>query len=206
MIQKKKENNNNILLNLLFKSKNIYGESLTNTNKDILPFIYGSRHNYTIINLKNVSFFLKRIFKLIKYMLKKKEKILIIGNADDVQFLLTPSFIKKNKNIIFFDKEWVNGLITNKIIKITKKKPNVDHNLNKIFNFLLKKQEIKLILIIKSSIDEKFLNKELSTLKIPTISLIDTSQDIKDINYPIITNSKNIQSIYTLMYLLRKIF
>nr|UQT68352.1 ribosomal protein S2 [Nothophytophthora sp.] len=189
---KKKNNNNNILLNLLFKSKNIYGESLIDTNKDILPFIYGSRHNYTIINLKNVSFFLKRIFKLVKYIIKQKEKILIIGNADDIQFLINQKFIKKNKNIIFFNKEWVNGLITN--------------NLNTKINFFLKKKEIKLILIIKSSIDEKFLNQEISTLKIPTISLINTSQDIKKINYPIITNSRNIKSLYTLMYLLRKIF
>jgi len=45
MINKKKnKENNNILLNLLFKSKNIYGESLKDTNKDILPFIYGIRH------------------------------------------------------------------------------------------------------------------------------------------------------------------
>ena len=82
MIQKKKNNNNNILLNLLFKSKNMYGESLTYTNKEVLPFIYGSRYDYTIINLKDVSFFLKRIFKLIKYIIQKNEKILIIGNAD----------------------------------------------------------------------------------------------------------------------------
>ena len=73
MINKKKnKENNNILLNLLFKSKNIYGESLKDTNKDILPFIYGIRHNYTIINLKNISFFLKRIFKLIKFTINKE--------------------------------------------------------------------------------------------------------------------------------------
>ena len=83
---KKKNNNNNILLNLLFKSKNIYGESLKETNKDIMPFIYGIRHNYTIINLKNISFYLKRIFKLLEYILNKKEKILVIGNSDDIQF------------------------------------------------------------------------------------------------------------------------
>ena len=67
MIQKNKKNKNNILLNLLFKSKNMYGESLMYTNNEILPFIYGSRYNQTIINLKNISFILKRIFKLIKY-------------------------------------------------------------------------------------------------------------------------------------------
>nr|DAZ88933.1 TPA_asm: ribosomal protein S2 [Phytophthora nicotianae CJ01A1] len=197
MIQKNKKKNNNILLNLLFKSKNMYGESLVYTNKEILPFIYGSRHDYTIINLKDVSFFLKRIFKLIKYILQKNEKILIIGNNNEVQFLLNTSFVKKNPNIIFFNKEWINGLITNKIMNTT---------FNKVINYLLKENEIKLILIIKSSIKDTFLNQELSILKIPTISLINTSQTIKNIDYPIVTNSKNIQSIYTLMYLLRKIF
>ncbi len=194
---KKKNNNNNILLNLLFKSKNIYGESLKDTNKDIMPFIYGIRHNYTIINLKNVSFYLKRVFKLLEYTLNKKEKILVIGNADDIQFLVNKKFVKNNENIIFFNEEWVNGLVTNKI---------TNNNTNEKINFLLNKNEIKLILIIKSSINEKFLNKELSILNIPIISFIDTSQNLKNINYPIVSNSKNIKSLYTLMYLLRKIF
>ena len=198
MINKKKnKENNNILLNLLFKSKNIYGESLKDTNKDILPFIYGIRHNYTIINLKNISFFLKRIFKLIKFTINKEEKILIIGNSDDIKFLINKKFIKNNQNIVFFNKDWVNGLVTNKI---------TNNPINEKINYLLNKEEIKLVLIIKSSINEKFLNKELSTLKIPTISFINTSQSLKDINYPIITNSKNIKSLYTLMYLFRKIF
>ena len=70
----KKKQKNNILLNLLFKSKNIYGERINESNKDLLPFIFGIRHNYTIINLKNVSSFLKIIFKLIKYTLQKKKK------------------------------------------------------------------------------------------------------------------------------------
>lgn len=193
----KKKNDNNILLNLLFKSKNIYGESLKNTNKDIMPFIYGIRHNYTIINLKNVSFYLKRIFKLLEYILKKKQKILVIGNTDDIEFLINKKFIKNNENILFFNEEWVNGFITNKEVKGTK---------NERINLLLKKNQIKLILIIKSSINEDFLNKELSILNVPIISFINTSQNLKNINYPIVSNSKNIKSLYTLMYLLRKIF
>ena len=194
---KKKNNDNNILLNLLFKSKNIYGESLKNTNKEVMPFIYGVRHNYTIINIKNVSFYLKRIFKVLKCILTKKEKILIIGNADDIQFLLNKKFFKKNENILFFNEEWVNGFITNKINK---------NSISENINFLLNKNEIKLILIIKSSIDEKFLNQELSILNIPIISFIDTSKNLKEISYPVVSNTKNIKSIYTLIYLFRKIF
>nr|YP_010394496.1 ribosomal protein S2 [Phytophthora pinifolia]DAZ88543.1 TPA_asm: ribosomal protein S2 [Phytophthora pinifolia] len=195
MIQKKKNINNNVLLNLLFKSKTMYGESLASTNKEILPFIYASRHDYTIINLKDVSFFLKRIFKLIKYMVQKKKRILVIGNNDEVKFLLTKEFKNNNPDVIFFKDEWLNGLITNKI---------KDTTLNKAIHYLLKENDIKLILIIKSSIKDTFLNQELSTLKIPTISLINTSQTLKNIDYPIITNSRNIRSIHAVMYLLHK--
>ena len=198
MIQNKKiKSNNNILLNLLFKSKNMYGESLNITNKEILPFLYGSRYDRIIINLKKVSYVLKRIFKLIKYITKKNEKILVIGNSDEIKFLFTKAFKKKKANIILFNDEWINGLITNKIKNTI---------FNKIIHYLIKENAIKLILIIKSPVNEIFLNQEISTLKIPIISFINTSQTIKPINYPIITNSKNIQSIYTLMYLLRKIF
>jgi len=194
---KKKKNNNNILLNLLFKSKNMYGESLKETNNEILPFIYGIRHKYSIINLKNISFFLKRIFKLIKYTIKKKNKILIIANSEDIKFLIDKTYIKNNTNILFFNNDWINGLITNKLIK------NI---FDKKLHFLLKKDKIKLILIIKSSTDEKYLNQELSTLKIPVISFLNTNQSLKSINYPIITNLNNIKSLYVLMYLLRKSF
>ena len=197
MINKKKEYKNNNLLNLLFKSKIMYGESLTSINKNILPFIYGSRYKRSIINLNSVSFFLKRSFKLIKIILQKNQKILVIGNNPEIQFLLNTSFIKKNINIIFFNKEWINGLITNKITNST---------FNKIINYLIKEGELKLILIIKSSVKDTFLNQELSVIKIPIISLINTNQTLKNIDYPIITNSKNIQSIYILMYLLRKMF
>jgi ribosomal protein S2 len=187
----KKKNQSNLLLNSLFKSKNFYGEILNKTDKNIIPFIYGIRSNYAIINLKYTSFFLKRVFKLIEYTLKKKKKILIIGNSEDIKFLMNKNFTKNNSNIIFYNEEWINGLITNKMIHQIQKQPIKD---------------IQLILIIKSSIDQKYLVQELSTLRIPIISLMNTDQDRKNIEYPIVMNTKNIQSIYTIMYWLRKLF
>lgn len=197
MIQKKTIHNNNVLLNLLFKSKMMYGDPLISVNKELLPFVYGNRFEYAIINLKNVSFFLKRIFKLVKYVLQKNKKILIIGNNNEIKFLLNAPFVKKNSNIILFTEEWVNGLITNKI----KNSP-----IKKTINRFLRKNKIQLVLIIKSSLHDTFLNRELSVLKVPTIAVINTNQRVKKINYPIVANSNNIQSIYTLMYLFRNIF
>lgn len=194
---KKVNRNNNVLLNSLFQSKNMYGDLLCSTHKDTLPFLLGSRQKFSIINLKEVSFFLKRVFKLMQSILKRRKKILIIGNHPEIKFLLNSSFVKKNKNFIFFTDDWVNGFITNRI---------KNTNWNKVVHYLLKKREIQLILIIKNSIDGDFLNKELATLRIPIISLIGTDQSLKHVQYPILTNLKNIQSIYILMYFFRKLF
>lgn len=187
MINKKLKKSNNILLNSLFKAKNFYGDSSKNLNPNIIPFIYGKRHQYSIINLKFVSYFLKRIFKLIQYR-KKKENILIIGNSDDIKFLTDISLTKNSSNITFFNEEWIHGLITNK----------------KFFS-TFRRKKFKMILIIKSSINENYLNTELLSLQIPIISFINTDQNLRNINYPVITNSKNIKSLYMLIYLIRKI-
>jgi ribosomal protein S2 len=186
---KKKNNNNNLLFNSLLKSKNFYGKTLNKTNKNILPFIYGKRFNYNIINLKYVSYFLKRSLKLIEKTLKENKKILIIGNSSDIKFLVNKNFTKNNKNIIFFNQNWIYGLITN-------------HSMN----FYLKKNNIQLILIIKNSINENFLKRELLNLKVPVISFMDTNQNLEGINYPILTNLKNIKSVYNLMFFFRKLF
>lgn len=198
-IKNKKYNikkNKNLIINLLFKSKNMYGDEVLYTKKDIIPFIFGIRFNYTIINLKNVTFYLKRIFNLLQKILKKKKNILIIGDSDDINFLLNKNYIKNNKNILYFNKKWINGLITNDII----------NNINNKISFLLKKNKIQLIIVIKSSINDNFLKKELLYFKIPIISFIKTSQNYENINYPVISNLKNIKSIYILMFLLRKFF
>ena len=191
---KKKKNINNLLLNSLFKSKNFYGESLKTTNKKLLPFIYGSRHKYSIINLKYTSIFLKRIFKLIQIIIQQNQKILIVGNSENVAPLLNDSLRNKksnknNPNIIIFKNEWVNGLVTNNQIKCP-------------FN----KKQIKLILIIKNDVEDSYLNTELSSLKVPIISFLNTNQNPEKIDYPILMNSLNIKSLYTLLYLIRKNF
>lgn len=192
-----KNKNTNKLLNILFQSKIIYGNSLKKTNKEIFPFIYGIRHNYSIINIKTLSFFLKRIFKLIKLILKNNKKILLIGNSEDIQFLINKQFTKNNKNLIFFNSEWINGFITNPIVNI---------NRNKQFTKIFQNNEIELIFIIKSNITEKYLINELISLKTPIISILNTTNSIKNINYPILSTSQNIKSLYNLMYLFRKLF
>lgn len=185
MIKKKKKINNHFL-NILFKSKTFYGGTFKSINKNILPFIYGIRNNQIIINLQYINIFIKRIFKLIKLNLKKKKKILIISNSNDSNFFIKKKNFNKNSSIIFFNKKWINGNITNKKL-----------------NFFIKKKEINLIIIYKNT--TTFLNKELFSLKIPIISLIDINENINKINYPLITNLRNIKSLYSFIYILKNL-
>jgi len=175
-----------ILFNILIESKNFYGGNKEKIKKDLLSFIYGIRIKYSIINLNKTSIYLKYTFSYLKYLLKKKKIILIIGNTFDIKFFINSKFTKKNKNIIFFNEKWINGLITN----------------NK--KWLFDKKKICLIIIFRSSLNEIFFKKELEILKVPIISIINTEQKINNINYPIIGNLTNNKSIYTLMYLIRK--
>ncbi len=181
------------LLNSLFKSKNFYGESLKETKKKNLPFIYGFRHNYSIINLKSTIFFLQKAVFLIKNCLKKNKKILIIGDSFDIKFLLSESkkinFLKNNKNIFLKNDAWVNGLITNENVS----------------NFI-KLNKINLVILLKSKTKEDYLLKELNYKNIPVIALNNTSSNIDYINYPIFSNTKNLKSLFFLIYIIRKTF
>lgn len=187
MIRKKKKISTNGLVNVLFKSKSFYGGFINKIDKNILPFIYGKRNDILIINLKYTNIFIKKIFNLIKFTFLKKKKILIISNSNDSDFLIDDIYIKNNEFIIYFNKKWINGNITNK---------NIDS--------VMKNNEINLIFIYK--ISNIYFNKELFSLKTPIISLIDPSQNLNNINYPLIVNLTNIKSLYSLLYIFRKIF
>ena len=71
-------------------------------------------------------------------------------------------------------------------------------------NSFLRKNEINLIFIYK--ISNIYFTKELSELKTPIISFIDTSHTLNNIDYPLIININNIKSLYTLLYIFRKLF
>jgi ribosomal protein S2 len=184
-----KKTQKEFLLNSLFKSKNFYGESLKKTKKKNFNYIYGFRHNFSIINLKSTIFYIQKALFLIKFCLKKKKNILIIGNSFDIDFLLKKKQFSNNKNIILYNEKWVNGLLTNKSIS----------------NFL-KKKEIKLVILLKSNVKENYLLTEFNHKNIPVISLVNTNFDIRFVNYPIFSNTKNLKSLFFLIYLIRKSF
>jgi ribosomal protein S2 len=171
----------------LFKSKNFYGEFLTKTKKKNFYYIYGFRYNFSIINLIQTNLLIQKSLFLIKKFIKNKKNILIIGDHSEIQFLLENDKLKKKKNIILYDYFWINGLLTNKTI----------------YNYL-NKNNIKLIILLKSETKENYLLTEFYNIKIPVITLNNTNINLNYTNYPIFCNTKNLKSLFFLIYLIRK--
>lgn len=185
------------LFNLLIKSNIIYGETIKKTKPETLPFIYGTRHNHTIIDINYTILSIIKLFKLLKELKPLKKKILMIGNSKDIKFMLNNNFTKDNSSIIFLKKSWKHGLITNQSVK--------NKNRDKILEESLKKDEISLVIILKSSLYEPILLNELKNIKAPIIAITNTNSKLKNIQYPILSSSNNIKTLYALLYIFRKL-
>lgn len=174
------------LLNNLFNSKNHYGFSLKSSNVDSFPFLYGIRSNQCIINLNKTVQTLNQCFKLINYHLVNKNKILFVINENmflnfkDEFEILT----KKNQIHIITQKSKI-GLLTRFSAENIK--------------------SYNLIVLFSSNINQILLN-EAKIKGIPTISLVDTNQNLSNITFPIFSNTTNIKSKFFLLYLFKLFF
>ena len=188
MIQKKlfqEEKKKSYLLNSLFQSKSFYGEKKQKTKSEIIPFIYGIRHKYSIINLKYTVKSIQKALIFLQKIINKKKNILIIGDDSYISFFLNSTF--SSKNVFFFKGDWTYGYLTNPDISI------------------LKNKKIDLIIYIQPFTNPIYLLKEVSSLKIPIIGIMNTDISYQKIDYPIILNNQNIKSLYFILYLIRKI-
>lgn len=174
--------NNYKLFNCFLKNNNHLSVSLKSIRSENFGYLYGKRLKHGIINLNITIQLLKRCFSFIQYILlnKKTNKILIVSNQPTTKYLLKKVLERNNhqKNFVLIDSKTHNNIIS----KIKKRKL------------------IKLVIFFDISQNKNIL-QEVNQFKIPTISLVDTNFNLDFIDYPVITNIKNIKSIHILIYL-----
>lgn len=184
-IKNKYLNNKNKLFKNLLNSNSHFGVELKDLNSKSLNYVYGKRNNQVILDLNYTIHSLKRSFTLVYKLLKNKKKILIICNDLKTQFLkkeLTNSTIEKQ--IIFINKKWSGGSITNSLL---------------LGNSL---KNVSLIISFNDTKDELLIKEALKT-KIPLISVSNVNINSNLINYPILINHNNIKSLFFLVFLFK---
>lgn len=182
--------------NSIIKSKMIQGENKRYINPILYPYLLAIRVKWVIIDPFLIQKSIYKCLKLIDLMVKKKQKILIIGNSFDIQFLLAKNLHFKKTPFIFFYKDtWLSGGLTNQKQKSKKLK---DLRLNKF----------SLIIFLKARTNRHDLFREMIKLNVPVISLVPTNLNFTGINkilYPIVMNCYSTKSLFFFIYLLRKI-
>lgn len=176
---------------LLFANVHI-GHSSKFFNLKIKGYLLGLRKKLFILNINLTIIQYQIVINLIINLISKRHKILVIKEFDLSNFKKHLKF----KNVMFYDKKWIGGLLTNYKRVITSPKLNFNNDITKIKNY---KSMPSVILFFDINIS-KWALLEAYNLQIPSISLIDTeTNNFNLLNYPIISNNKSIDS--TLLYL-----
>ena len=188
--------NSNKILNFLFQGKCHYGQSLQQTNPINYNNIHSIRTNQSILNLSITTQNIFRAFSFLRNIIQKNlfsisrgsSKIVIICNSNQIKHL---NFFNKHKEfgtyIHLINSAWESQYFTN------------------VFN-LKKKNKTKILAVVLLSTNNfNDIIKETKKHNLPTISLIDTDQNPYVTQYPIMSNTVSLTSIYTVIMLFKKL-
>ena len=78
-------------------------------NVKIKPYLLGLRNDVYILNLFKTIYQLKLIMSIITNLISLRNKLLVIKDKDSFNFKSSLIF----KNVYFYDKKWIGGLLTN---------------------------------------------------------------------------------------------
>ena len=194
--QKKLISNSNHVLSLLFKGNCHYGHSLQSTNPINYFNIQGTRLNQSIIDLGITTQNILRSFLFLKKILKKNKfatrrgisKIVLICNSNQIKHLKIFNDCEKFGSYLHI----VNSLWKSQYF-------------SNVFNLKKKKKTKILAVVLLSTNGWGDIVKEAAKHKIPVISLIDTNQNSSIIDYPVMSNTSNLKSLYIVINLFKKL-
>jgi len=189
----------NLSLNLnqmLFANLHV-GHSVNFFNSRLKGILIGVRKKTCILNL-NISILQFQILSnLVLNLISRRHPILLVKEWNYLKFndYISKQLLGSMKNLVIYEEKWFGGTLSNyKSVFFCSKFENKN-----LLNLQQKKRFPSLLCFFNSNLSNWAL-LEGYNLKIPTASLIDIdSQFFSLVNYPIISNNKNINS--SLLYI-----
>lgn len=89
------------------------GHASDNWNAEMLPYIYGKRHNIYIINLEHTLVALRRAIQVVRQVAVRKGYILFVGTKPAIQKIAVDA-ARRCHPVGYFVTDWKRGTITNK--------------------------------------------------------------------------------------------
>ena len=187
----------------------------TTMHSSMFPYIIGTRAGFSIFNLELTLVKLRKIAKLIKFLIKNDGKILIINN--DSRFSSIVKKVAENWKQYYINEKWVGGFLTN--FDQVKKSITLYKNFDKSYGNFVKENNIyfpkynkikqrfqgvsnmktipDLIFLVQANDNDLIIN-EAKRCNIPIISFVDSNINLNPdtITYSIPVNDDNITFIY----------
>lgn len=183
-----------LTINQMLSANLHLGHTINFFDTRLRGILVGLRKKIFILNINMSLMQYQLISNLILNMISKRHPIFIIKNLNysNMYHYITSELSRIFLDVTFYDKKWFGGTLTNyRSVLNLKKFGNTS-----LFN-LKKHRRFPSMLCIFDSTLSKWALLEGYNLKIPTISLIDTDSIYYNyVNYPIISNNKNINSSF----------
>lgn len=206
------------MINVMMEAGLFYGLSRSKTNPKMKPYLSSTKSGIEIINLIKTLKSLDLASEVIKQKIKVGGLPLVVGTTPAVKTSIKE--MGKKFDIPYVTERWLGGTLTNfktitarvqhlkklrsdkesgKLEKYTKKERlNIEKEmakLEKLFSGLETMDKMPSVVIIFNLTDHKLVAKEARRMKVTSIAVSNTNADPEEVDYPIVSNDRNIKSV-----------
>jgi small subunit ribosomal protein S2 len=205
-------------LDELFKAGAHFGFGKSRRHPSTTPYIFGSKNKVDIFDLEKTHESLEKAYNFVSELAANKATILFVGGKNEAQEIIKGEAEKID--MPYLAGRWIGGTLTNfpeirkrvdimldllsqkekgELSKYTKKERLlIDRKIEKLQKMFWGIKDMvalpKALFIIDPRYEETALN-EAKNLKIPVVALCGSDNNIIDVDYPILANDSNINSI-----------
>lgn len=195
-----------------------YGLSRSKTNPKMKRYLSSSKSGIEIINLVETLKSLQNASRVLKEKIKAGGLPLIVGTMPAVKASVKE--LGTRFGIPYITERWLGGTLTNfktilsriqylkklrsdkesgKLEKYTKKeKLNIEREmekLDKLFSGLENMEKVPAVVVIFDLKDHEVVAREAKRMKVTSIAVSNTNADPEGVDYPIVSNDRNPQSV-----------
>ncbi len=210
--------NTDSLVEQMFKVGAHYGYSKSRRHPSVSKYIYTTKNNADIIDLEKTSVLLKQALEFVKDLGSKNKVVLFVGAKPEAK-LITKN-IAESLNMPYVTERWIGGTISNfteikkrinelenyrkdvkegSLDKYTKKERVVlskkMEKLERYYSGLVGLKKSPDALFIIDAKKEHIALTETRNAGVPTISLVNSDSNIKEVDYPMVGNDSGSPSI-----------
>lgn len=223
-------NNNSTLIERLFKAGAHFGFKKSRRHPTVTQFLFGTKEGNDIFNLEHSAELLEKAKEVTKQAGLTGKTIMFVGTKDEVVKLIKAAAEKSE--MPYVTNRWIGGILTNfsemkkriaRLDILTKERESGEaerkytkkerlmisreiDNLNFNFKGVSTLNKLPDLIIVVDPRHDHIAIKEARDMKVPTIGIMSSDCNVKDVNYPVLVNDSLQNSVSLVIDELTKSF